>query len=163
MRERRISITGSGLAVIALGALAGCTPLPQPVATARPNADLVEVGYGAVAQRKVTGAVASLSRAQIDARAGSGGALSVLDLLYGMSGVSVLRRGGDVSLRVRSAMRDPLIVVDGTALSGAATDVIVALRATDVERIDVLQDGGSTASYGARGSGGVILIRTRRR
>jgi len=157
----RLRITGCGLLVF--GALSGCTPPSQGAATPRTNADLVEVGHGAVPRGHVTGAIASLSRAQIDARAAGGGALSVLDLLERMPGVSVLRRGADVSVRVRSSMRDPLIVIDGTALSGAATDVVVALRATDVERIDVLQDGGSTASYGIRGSGGVILIRTRRR
>ena len=119
---------------------------------------MVEVGYGVQPRATVSAAIASLNRDQIRRQH----ALAVADLLEGVPGVQVIRSGASFSVRVRSATGDPLVVVDGTALTVTGTDALAALNPTDIERIDVLKDGAATAIYGWRGGSGVILIRTKR-
>jgi TonB-dependent starch-binding outer membrane protein SusC len=37
-----------------------------------------------------------------------------------------------------------------------------SINPTDVQRVEVLKDAGSTAIYGSRGANGVIIITTKR-
>jgi TonB-dependent starch-binding outer membrane protein SusC len=97
----------------------------------------------------------------------SGGAVSVDELLRGrVAGLQItpLPEGG-YSYRIRGAegSSEPLFLVDGieihpsqlhTALSG--------LTREDIRKVEVLKDLASTAMYGMRGAGGVVLISTRR-
>lgn len=153
---------GRGVALVALtvSLLSGCLR-QQPHATRpAPERDTTQVGYGALPWTAVTGAIASLDSAQIDGQRQR--ALTVAELLERMPGVQVIRQPGGLSVRVRSAVGDALVVVDGTPLSGDAGTVLATLRAADVERIDVLKDAGTAASYGGQGGSGVVLITTRR-
>ncbi len=52
----------------------------------------------------------------------------------------------------------PLLVVDGIPYGGSIND----LNPDDIASLDILKDASATAIYGSRGSGGVILISTRR-
>ena len=80
---------------------------------------------------------------------------------------SVMFMGGLTSLW-RNAQ--PLIVVDGvifdqqydrtTLHDGFYNDILSNISPTDIESVEVLQSG--TALYGAKGAGGVILVKTRR-
>lgn len=54
---------------------------------------------------------------------------------------------------------EPLFVVNGILLGNAAN--LSAINRTDIASIEVLRDAASTAMYGLRGSGGVILIKTK--
>ena len=56
-----------------------------------------------------------------------------------------------------------VIVVDGVQLSQEdSRSALAGLTAHDVRQIDVLEDAASTAIYGVRGSGGVVIITTKR-
>ncbi len=142
---------------------AGCGANRQP----EPAPDVVEMGYGTQqAPRDVTGAVGSLSGAQVRNQRVS----RVEELFQGrLAGVTVTRTGsGGYSVRVRGAGGfisdgEPLYVIDGTPVQsfrpGHALD---GINPQDVERIDVLKDAGSAAIYGTRAANGVIVITTRR-
>ena len=128
--------------------------------------DHADVGYGTRAERDITGAVSSLSPGEVSVAR----PLAIEDLLRGkIPGLQVIRRAnGQTAFRLRGTQsmlqeQEPLVVVDGVPLrSGSVATALSGLTPEDVERVDVLKDLASTAIYGSRGAGGVILIRTRR-
>jgi TonB-linked SusC/RagA family outer membrane protein len=124
--------------------------------------EVVAVGYGVVKKRDVTGSVASVSGKAILATP----AANVMQAMQGkLAGVNIITQDGRpdaaVSIRVRgggsiSQSNDPLILVDGVAVSSLSD-----IPAYQIESIDVLKDASSTAIYGARGANGVILVTTK--
>lgn len=78
------------------------------------------------------------------------------DLLLLLPGISPL--GGSVQITGRGG--SPLFVVDNVPLSDAAA--AMGLNPRDVERVEVLREGGSMAQYGFRGANGIILITMKR-
>jgi TonB-linked SusC/RagA family outer membrane protein len=142
---------------------------------------LVVTGYGVRSKRDLTGSVASVQAKDIKEQA----VTSFDQALVGkMAGVQVIQTngapGGNVSIRIRgvssiSAGNNPLFVIDGipvtndtrTASSGVNSyeqpfNPLAAINPSDIESIDVLKDAASAAIYGSRGSGGVILITTKK-
>ena len=126
--------------------------------------DSVQVGYGTLNRRRMTGSVASVS-GDVARREH---VVRVEDLLRRVSGVVVSPRSdGSFSIRVRGATTlsayssgDPLFVIDGVPV----TDGPGALRGMtpeDIDRIDVIKDAEASV-YGSRAANGVILVRTRR-
>ncbi len=124
--------------------------------------EVVVVGYGSVQKSDITGSVASVKAEDIQAFP----VLNAGQALQGRAaGVSVqTQNGGEpgagISIRVRgtsslSAGSDPLVVVDGFV--GASFP-----QQNDIESIEVLKDASATAIYGSRGSGGVILVTTKK-
>jgi TonB-dependent SusC/RagA subfamily outer membrane receptor len=144
-----------GALTLTLTSLSGCAR--QSVLAPRPGESDVEIGYGSRPRSMVTGAIASLGRAQIARYGGT----SVLDLLLRMPGVSLARDAGQVGIRVRFATHDPLVVIDGIPRA-AGISALLSMAPADIERIDVLKDGASAGVYGLRGGSGVILVQTRR-
>jgi len=57
--------------------------------------------------------------------------------------------------------QEPLFILNGIPLDNPITGVLAALSPRDIEYIQVLRDGTSTAAYGSRGSNGVIVIKTK--
>ena len=87
------------------------------------------------------------------------------DLLARVPGLEVIRRGGDIALRVRGNLgnNDPLVVVDGMVIrAGGISQLLNGMNPQDVARVEVLKDAGSTAIYGSGGVNGVVLITTKR-
>lgn len=142
---------------------------------------LVVTGYGTRAKRDLTGSVASVQAKDIKEQA----VTSFDQALVGkMAGVQVIQTngapGGNVSIRIRgvssiSAGNNPLFVIDGIPVTNdtrsAANGVnsyeqpfnpLASLNPSDIESIDVLKDAASAAIYGSRGSGGVVLITTKK-
>jgi TonB-dependent SusC/RagA subfamily outer membrane receptor len=83
-------------------------------------------------------------------------------------GVQVIRTNGSFSLRIRGlssfqGSNDPLIIVDGHPSELPGARALESINPNDVVRIEVLKDAASTASYGARGAYGVIVVSTRKR
>lgn len=125
--------------------------------------EVVVVGYGSVAKRDVTGAIASITSKQIEERAPT----NIFDAIQGQSpGVLVGQEDGRAGAQSSVIIRGigtlgsgaaPLYIVDGA--QGVNIDGINPL---DVERIEILKDAASSAIYGARGANGVILITTKR-
>jgi TonB-dependent SusC/RagA subfamily outer membrane receptor len=91
------------------------------------------------------------------------------DMLDGrFAGVEVRRlANGGMSVRIRGQHSikgngEPLYVIDGIPQHSVANGVLDDIDPRDVQSIEVLKDGSSTAVYGARGANGVILITTKR-
>lgn len=121
---------------------------------------LVVVGYGTQRKGTVTGAVADVQLDKLSSRSLN----NVAEALQGKApGVIVQNNGGDPTSNPTVYIRgmgginveSPLYVVDGSIYEGGP------LNPNDIESINVLKDA-SAAIYGARASGGVILITTKK-
>jgi len=126
--------------------------------------DVVVTGYGNARKRDVTGSVASVSPDNFTQGVISSPAMvlegKVAGLIVSKSGnpnqlPTVILRGPS-TLRTGAA-QSPFYVVDG--VPGASIDLIAP---DDIESIDVLKDGASTAIYGSRAANGVIMVTTRK-
>lgn len=134
--------------------------LEEDVATL--NEVVVNVGYGTVRKKDLTGAVSSVSADVIAAAPVS----SALQAIQGrVSGVNISSTEGspdaELTVRVRgggsiTGDNSPLYIVDGFPVT-SISDIAPA----DIESIDILKDASSTAIYGSRGANGVILITTK--
>ena len=124
--------------------------------------EVVVIGYGTVQKSDVTGSVSSVKSEDIQAFP----VLNAGQALQGRAaGVAVQTQNGgepgaDISIRVRgssslNASSYPLVVVDGFV--GAAFP-----QQNDIASIELLKDASATAIYGSRGSGGVILVTTKK-
>lgn len=82
---------------------------------------------------------------------------SMQDLLLLLPGVTPAG-GGSVQITGRGG--SPLFVVDNVPLSDASA--AMGLNPRDVDRVEVLREGGSMAQYGFRGANGIILITMKR-
>ncbi|MBC7568959.1 MAG: TonB-dependent receptor [Spirosoma sp.] len=124
--------------------------------------EVVVVGYGTQKKINLTGAVASIDAKEIENRP----ITNVSQALQGrIPGLLVTQTGGqpgreNIGLQIRGISslnnNDVLVIVDGVAMS------MQNLNPNDVESISVLKDAASAAIYGARASGGVILVTTKK-
>jgi len=124
-------------------------------------ADVVVVGYGTQKKETLTGAVSLVALDKLSSRSVN----SVGEVLAGKSpGVIVTNEGGDPTSTPRINIRGAggingesvLYVIDGSIFLGTPQ-----LNPNDIESISVLKDA-SAAIYGARASGGVVLITTKK-
>jgi TonB-linked SusC/RagA family outer membrane protein len=125
--------------------------------------EVVVMGYGSVKKAQVSGAVSSVSLKEASSRTYN----STAELLQGTAaGVTVINSGGDptsppvINIRGIGSLNaeSPLLVLDGIIYSGSINNI----NPNDIESISVLKDAASAAIYGARASGGVILITTKK-
>lgn len=125
--------------------------------------EVIVIGYGTSTRKDLTGAVASVKPEEIK-KVPAG---NVMEALQGkLAGVDIVRTSGgagaSVSVTVRGtrsirAGNGPLYIVDGIQY-----DNFQDLNPNDIESMDVLKDGSSTAIYGSKGANGVIIITTRK-
>lgn len=124
--------------------------------------EVVVVGYGSVKKSDVTGSVSSVKAEDIQAFP----LLNAGQALQGRAAGVVVQTqnggepGADIDIRVRgssslNASSAPLVVVDGFV--GASFP-----QQNDIASIEILKDASATAIYGSRGSGGVILVTTKK-
>ncbi|KAA8479710.1 TonB-linked SusC/RagA family outer membrane protein [Arcticibacter tournemirensis] len=124
--------------------------------------EVVVVGYGTQKKVNLTGAVSSVSGADLALRpAGQTSAA-----LQGVaSGVTVIqgsgRPGGDnASIRIRGvgtiSTADPLVLIDG--VEGSINNIDPNI----IESVSILKDAASSSIYGSRAANGVILVTTKR-
>ncbi|OMQ08270.1 SusC/RagA family TonB-linked outer membrane protein [[Flexibacter] sp. ATCC 35103] len=125
--------------------------------------EVVVMGYGSVKKNEVLGAVGTVSMKESSSRTYN----SAAELLQGtVAGVTVISSGGDPTAEPTINIRGigslnaetPLIVLDGIIYSGSLN----TLNPNDIASISVLKDAASAAIYGARASGGVILITSKK-
>ncbi|MET0573786.1 MAG: carboxypeptidase-like regulatory domain-containing protein, partial [Pedobacter agri] len=122
----------------------------------------VNIGYGVVRKKDLTGAVSSVGADVIAAAPVS----SALEAIQGrVAGINIASTEGspdaDLVVRVRgggsiTGDNSPLYIVDGFPVASIAD-----IAPQDIETIDVLKDASSTAIYGSRGANGVILVTTK--
>ncbi|WP_443946800.1 SusC/RagA family TonB-linked outer membrane protein [Pedobacter sp. AW1-32] len=124
-------------------------------------AEVVVVGYGTQKKETLTGAIATTSLDKLSSRSLN----SVGEVLAGKTpGVIVTNEGGDPTSTPRINIRgmggingeSVLYVIDGSIFLGTPQ-----INPNDIESISVLKDA-SAAIYGARASGGVVLITTKK-
>jgi TonB-linked SusC/RagA family outer membrane protein len=126
--------------------------------------EVVVIGYGTMRKKDMTGAVASIDRAQILSNPSVSAISSIQGKVAGIDIYSTSQKPGDApTIRVRGnrsikASNDPLYVVDGIPFIGDLKDV----NSADIESMEVLKDASATAIYGSRGANGVVLVTTRR-
>lgn len=97
----------------------------------------------------------------------SGGPMTVDELLRGrVAGLQIAALpGGGYSYSIRNLEGgvQPLFLVDGIEVPPQQLETALAgLTRDDIRKVEVLKDLASTAMYGVRGSGGVVLITTRK-
>jgi TonB-linked SusC/RagA family outer membrane protein len=124
--------------------------------------EVVVIGYGTQSRSTLSGAVSTVGLDKVSSRSFN----NLQEVLQGKAaGVVVNNNGGDptdapqVNIRGLGGINgeQPLYVIDGSVFY-PGTPVI---NPNDVESISVLKDA-SAAIYGARASGGVILITTKK-
>ncbi|GGB84082.1 SusC/RagA family TonB-linked outer membrane protein [Dyadobacter sediminis] len=126
--------------------------------------EVVVVGYGTQRKRDITAAVSVISMEDI----GEVPKSNVTRMIQGQApGVIIKQKSGapgqqfEVKVRGISSLgagSDPLYVIDGFPVG---ISVGQNLNPNDIETITILKDAASTAIYGARGSNGVVLIKTK--
>lgn len=147
--------------------------------------DVVVVGYGTQQREEVTGSVASIRTEELENIPVS----SFENALQGrLAGVNVVEPTGEPGASPEITIRGtgsigassgPLYVIDGIPLTrnndlqvdiqsqrgsfqAPKSNAFSSLNPNDIESIDVLKDASSAAIYGSRGSGGVILVTTKK-
>lgn len=125
--------------------------------------EVVAIGYGTQRKKEITGAVVQISNEVIS----KSSTYDIGSALQGqIAGVSVQASdgapGSEANIQIRginslNGKNEPLFVVDGIPYSGDPK-----LSISEIETIDVLKDAASASIYGTRGSGGVILITTKK-
>jgi TonB-dependent starch-binding outer membrane protein SusC len=125
--------------------------------------ELVVVGYGTQKRQDVTGAISSVTAAQIEKTP-----VTTLDqALQGRSaGVQVTNNdaspGAGIQVQIRGigsfGSNEPLYVVDGYPITGSINN----LNPSDIASMDILKDASATAIYGNRAANGVVIITTKR-
>ncbi|MDR1981624.1 MAG: SusC/RagA family TonB-linked outer membrane protein [Tannerellaceae bacterium] len=137
--------------------------------------EVVVIGYSKQSKREFTGSVANIGGELIkdlpvqsfeQALQGKASGVSIALPTGVLNAPPVIRIRGVNSISLSSY---PLIVVDGIpvttgdiASTRAANNPLGDINPADIETIDILKDAASTAIYGSRASGGVILITTKR-
>jgi TonB-linked SusC/RagA family outer membrane protein len=140
--------------------------------------EVVVIGYGQESRKLLTGSVSDLQMEDIEETA-----VTNLDAaMQGrVTGVQVVQNSGTpgsgISVRIRGnksigASTQPLYVIDGVPImtgdfgqigfSGQSLNAISDINPNDIESVTVLKDASATAIYGARASGGVVLITTKK-
>lgn len=123
--------------------------------------EVVVVGYGTQKRSDITGAVASVSAAQLTQVATP----DPVQALQGRTaGVEITSNSGQPGAGTRIRVRgvgtinnsNPLYVVDGIQ-----TGDISFLLPSDIESLEILKDASATAIYGSRGANGVVLVTTK--
>ncbi|HMH24674.1 MAG TPA: TonB-dependent receptor [Puia sp.] len=133
--------------------------------------EVVVVGYGTQKKSDVTGAVAKVTGATLQEVPTAN---FISELKGRTAGVDIVSNsatpGGGGQIRIRGnrsmsltqggsdGLDQPLVVLDGIPFGGSVNDI----SPDDILTLDILKDASATAIYGSRGSGGVILITTRR-
>ncbi len=137
--------------------------------------EVVAIGYSSQSTKKVTSAISKVGQEELRNLPSANPVQALQGKMAGVSipvltgqpgaGANIVIRGGttlrpygttqggsDISNRDSS---DPLVIIDGIFRS--LNDV----NPDDIESIQVMKDAASTAIYGARGSNGVIVIKTK--
>ncbi|MEO5593351.1 MAG: TonB-dependent receptor [Chitinophagaceae bacterium] len=143
--------------------------------------EVVVIGYGTRKKKDVTGAVSTVSSADIEKNTSM---TPELALQGKAAGVFIESGGGDPAARPTVRIRgvntfgfsEPLYVIDGVPIfeggagitSGATGDIrsplniFSMINPADIESMSVLKDASAAAIYGVRASNGVIIITTKK-
>jgi TonB-linked SusC/RagA family outer membrane protein len=126
--------------------------------------EVVVIGYGTQKKSSLTGAVVKYKNDRMDESPLSRLDQALQGRIAGLSVQNISSEAGaapKINIRGISSINagsSPLVVVDGQPIP----DGLAFLNMADVESVEVLKDAASAAIYGSRGSGGVILVTTKK-
>ena len=124
--------------------------------------EVVAVGYGTVKRQNLTGSVSSIKSEALEQRVVTTLGETFAGQLAGVRAQQVSGKpGAELDIVIRgnhsiSGTNTPLYIIDGIP-----ADDMKDLNPNDISSIEVLKDASSSAIYGARGAGGVVLITTK--
>lgn len=124
--------------------------------------EVVIIGYGTQKVSKVSGAISSVGKAEIENLK----PVRAEEALQGQaSGVNVISSGSPgatPTVLIRGIPSytgtNPLVVIDGVAQT---LEDLNSLNPSDIESMNVLKDAALTAIYGVSGGNGVIVVKTK--
>lgn len=125
--------------------------------------EVIVVGYGSQKKSLLTGSISKIDEKALD----NIKTVRVEQALQGAApGVMVMSNSGQPgdgwTVNIRGfgtpGGAEPLYIIDGLPLSGAALDI---LNPNDIQSMEVLKDAAAAAIYGARGANGVVIITTK--
>ncbi|MEJ8843584.1 SusC/RagA family TonB-linked outer membrane protein [Lacibacter sp. H375] len=120
--------------------------------------DIVIVGYSTQRKGSVTGAVSSISSADLMRTPQSTTSGALVGKVQGITARQTTGRpGAGTAIQIRN-LGEPLYVIDGVPQSEGQFNNI---SAEDIENISVLKDASATI-YGFRASNGVVLVTTKK-
>lgn len=126
--------------------------------------EVVVVGYGTQRKKDVTGSVSVVNSETITSQKAQNTTMAMRGQIAGLDIRQTNGRAGgesQVFIRGNSGIGknvQPLVIIDGIPANFSQLN---DMDANDIERIDVLKDASSTAIYGSRAAGGVIIVSTR--
>ncbi|MDX5437859.1 MAG: TonB-dependent receptor plug domain-containing protein, partial [Pontibacter sp.] len=137
--------------------------------------EVIVVGYGTQTKQEFTGSAASVAGEKLkempvqsfdQALGGRAAGVNIVQPNGVLNNPPVIRIRGTNSISLSSV---PLVVVDGIPINtgdvsstSAASNALGDINPADIESIDILKDAASTAIYGSRAAGGVLLITTKK-
>lgn len=127
-------------------------------------AEVVQVGYGSVARRDLTGSVSKVDMDKLMKTSNSNFDHAIAGKVAGVVVTSADGQiGADATITIRgnnslTQSNAPLYIIDGFP---SESSMASAINPADIESIDILKDASATAIYGARGANGVIVITTK--
>lgn len=127
--------------------------------------EVVVTGYGGAQKRAtLTTAISKMDNAVLETAAFSNAAQALQGAVTGLRVINASGQPGSepkITLRggatITGENNNALVIVDGVI-----RDSMNDLNPADIESIQVLKDAASTAIYGARANGGVILVETKK-
>ena len=125
--------------------------------------ETVVVGYGVQKKSDLTGSISSVKQDDLADRTVTDPAQALQGKTAGVYiSMSSGSPGSEGTVRIRGVGTNgnsrPLYVIDGSI----SREGISNLNPEDIESMEILKDGASTAIYGARAGNGVILVTTKR-
>ena len=123
--------------------------------------EVVAVGYGTMKKKLVTGSTVQVAGDKLQ-KLSTTSAFTALQTMT--PGVNITQSSGQPGEGFKVNIRgigtignsDPLYVIDGVAGGD-----LNSMNPADIESIDILKDGASSAIYGARAANGVVLVTTK--
>lgn len=123
--------------------------------------EIVVTGYATTTKRQTTAAISTVSTEELSAVPSGNVEQQLQGRAAGVTVITNGQPGTNSIIRIRGfgsfGGNQPLYVVDGVPVGG-----IGFLSPDDIEATSVLKDASSASIYGARASGGVVVIQTKR-
>ncbi|MEL7585692.1 MAG: TonB-dependent receptor [Prolixibacteraceae bacterium] len=124
--------------------------------------EIVVVGYGTQRKADLTGAIGSVTSAEITRQPSLNAAGSIQGKVSGVNIISNDAPGASPTVIVRGlgtalGGRNPLYIVDGFPV-----DDISNISSSDIVSMDILKDASSASIYGVRAANGVIMVTTKK-
>jgi TonB-dependent SusC/RagA subfamily outer membrane receptor len=145
------------LLTIGLG-MSACTSTKNAETATLRGEESVEVGYGKQKRKNLTASVNDVETQNPN--------ISLDNYLRKVPGLYVRGSGAQASVTIRgmnsvNLSQEPLFVLNDTPIGNSFAQIASFINPNDIAKVTVLKDASSTSMYGSRGSGGVVVIRTK--